>query len=93
MGSARLAEFVLTVAPALFAAALLGWLQFIEAKLDAIDLAPGKTEFTVWSLLKAIVVVTVFLVVASLISRAVEARVMKMQGLALSTRIGITKFS
>ena len=37
--------------------------------------------------------VTVFLVVASLTSRAIEARVMKMQGIALSTRIGISKFS
>jgi small-conductance mechanosensitive channel len=73
--------------------ALLGWFAAIESKLDSVDLAPGKTTFTIWSLLKSIVVVTVFLVLASLTSRAIEARVMKMQGIALSTRIGISKFS
>jgi small-conductance mechanosensitive channel len=72
---------------------LLGWFDFIESKLDSMDLAPGKAEFTIWSLLKSIVVVTVFLVLASLTSRAIEARVMKMQGIALSTRIGISKFT
>jgi small-conductance mechanosensitive channel len=72
---------------------LLGWFDFIESQLDSIDLAPGKAEFTIWSLLKSVVVVTVFLVLASLTSRAIEARVMKMQGIALSTRIGISKFT
>lgn len=71
----------------------LGWFAFIETQLDAIDLAPGKARFTVWSLIKSIVVVTIFLLLAGLISRAVEKRVMKMQGLALSTRIGISKFT
>ena len=73
--------------------ALLGWFDFIESSLDAIDLIPGKTQFTLWSLLKGVVVVTLFLVVTSLLSRAIEARVMKMEGLALSTRIGISKFT
>jgi small-conductance mechanosensitive channel len=73
--------------------ALLGWFDVIESRLDSMDLAPGAAKFTIWSLLKSIVVVTVFLVVASLTSRAIEARVMKMQGIALSTRIGISKFS
>jgi small-conductance mechanosensitive channel len=72
---------------------LLGWFDFIESRLEAIDLAPGKARFTIWSLLKGIVVVTLFLVTASLASRAIEARVMKMEGMALSTRIGISKFS
>jgi small-conductance mechanosensitive channel len=91
--SARLAEFVLIVAPALFAMALVGWLQFLEGKLDAIDLAPGELEFSVWALIKALVVVTLFLVGASLFSRTVESKVMKLEGLAMSTRIGISKFT
>jgi small-conductance mechanosensitive channel len=72
---------------------LLGWFDFIESSLDAIDLIPGKKEFTLWSLIKGVVVVTLFIVVASLVSRAVEARVMKITGLALSTRVGISKFT
>jgi small-conductance mechanosensitive channel len=93
MWSARLAEFVLIVTPALFAAALVGWLQYVEEKLDAIDLAPGDLEFSVWTLIKSLVVVTLFLVGASLVSRTVETRVMKLEGLAPSTRIGISKFT
>jgi small-conductance mechanosensitive channel len=91
--SARLAEFVLIVAPALFAAGLVGWLQFLEGELDAIDLAPGELEFSVWALIKSLVVVTLFLVGASLFSRTVESKVMKIEGLAMSTRIGISKFT
>ena len=72
---------------------LLGWFDFIESSLDAIDLAPGKARFTVWQLLKGVVVVTIFIVATSLVSRTIEARVMKLHGLAMSTRIGISKFS
>ena len=72
---------------------LMGWFDFIESSLDAIDLIPGKNEFSLWSLIKGLVVVTLFIVVASLVSRAVEARVMRLSGLALSTRVGITKFT
>ena len=38
-------------------------------------------------------VIVGFLVVTSLIARTIERRVMKLEGLAISTRIGITKFS
>jgi small-conductance mechanosensitive channel len=72
---------------------LLGWFDFIESSLDAIDLAPGTARFTLWQLLKGIVVVTIFVVATSLVSRTIEARVMKLDGLAMSTRIGISKFS
>src|SRR5690606_31972474 len=91
--SARLAEWVLIGAPVLFAAALVGWLGFVEARLDAIDLAPGDMKFSVWALIKALVVVTLFLLGASLFSRTLESRVMQLEGLALSTRIGISKFT
>jgi len=69
------------------------WLRFLESALDSIDLMPGKSEFTLWTLLKGLVVITVFLLIASLLARFLERRVMKMEGLAPSTRIGISKFS
>jgi small-conductance mechanosensitive channel len=72
---------------------LLGWFDFVESSLDSIDLIPGKTHFTIWSLVKGLVVVTTFLVAASLVSRSIESRVMKVESLALSTRIGISKFT
>jgi small-conductance mechanosensitive channel len=72
---------------------VLGWFSGIERTLDGIDLLPGKSQFSLWSLLKGIVVIAGFLVVTSLVARTIERRVMKLEGLAISTRIGISKFS
>ncbi len=72
---------------------LLGWFDKVESTLDAIDLIPGKTTFSLWSLLKGIVVVTGFIVVTSVIARTIERRIMTVESLALSTRIGISKFA
>jgi small-conductance mechanosensitive channel len=72
---------------------LLGWFDGAERSLDAFDLLPGKAKFSLWQLLKGIVVVTGFVLITSLIARTIEGRVMKLDGLALSTRIGISKFS
>lgn len=72
---------------------LLGWFNGIEAKLDAIDLIPGKVTFSLWALLKSVVVVTGFILVASVVARTIERRVMAIDSVALSTRIGIAKFS
>jgi small-conductance mechanosensitive channel len=72
---------------------VLGWFDGIERTLDKIDLLPGKATFSLWALLKGMVVIVGFLVASSLIARTVERRVMKLEGLAISTRIGITKFS
>jgi small-conductance mechanosensitive channel len=72
---------------------LIGWYSAIQARLDDIDLLPGNAHFSLWSLLKSIVVVTGFVLVCSLIARGIEQRVMKLSSVALSTRVGITKFS
>jgi small-conductance mechanosensitive channel len=73
--------------------AIEGFFRALEATLNSIDLLPGDGEFTLWVLLKSLVVITLFLLVATLVARFIERRVMKMQGLAMSTRIGISKFS
>jgi len=72
---------------------LVGWYTAIETALDAIDLVPGKGHFSLWSLFKSLIVVTGFVLVSGLIARAVERRVMKLEGVAASTRLGISKFS
>jgi small-conductance mechanosensitive channel len=72
---------------------MLGWLGFVETSLDAVDLIPGTARFTVWALLKGLVIVTVFVLFSSLLSRTLERRVMKLDELAMSTRLGITKFT
>ena len=72
---------------------LVGWFSATEQALDSIDLMPGKNHFTLWSLVKSLVVVTGFVLVCSLVARAIEQRVMRLGGLALSTRVGISKFT
>ncbi len=72
---------------------LIGWFGAIESTLDAIDLVPGKAQFSLWSLLKSLVVITGFVLVGSLIARAIEQRLMKLESVALTTRVGIAKFS
>ena len=72
---------------------LLGWFDLAESTLDKIDLIPGKAQFSLWALLKGLVVVTAFVIVTSLIARTIERRIMKVEALAVSTRIGISKFT
>ncbi|MGD9599487.1 MAG: mechanosensitive ion channel family protein [Steroidobacteraceae bacterium] len=72
---------------------LLGWFEAVERGLNRIDLLPGKASFTIWELIKSIVIVTFIVIVTTLIARTIERRVMQVSGLALSTRIGISKFS
>jgi len=72
---------------------LLGWFSQVEQGLDQIDLLPGKATFSLWTLIKGVVVVTGFVIVTSIIARTVERRVMAMEAVAISTRIGVTKFA
>jgi small-conductance mechanosensitive channel len=72
---------------------LMGWFNAAELTLDRIDLLPGKNEFSLWALLKGLVVITGFVLISSLIARTIERRVMKLDALAVSTRIGISKFT
>src|SRR2546429_7653547 len=75
------------------AVAMLGWLDALEAALNRISLLPGRTTLSVWGLLKGLVVVTAFVIVASLVARAIERHVMKLDQLAVSTRVGVSKFT
>ena len=72
---------------------LMGWFNYAENTLDGIDLIPGKTTFSLWALLKSIVVVSAFVVITSVVARTFERRIMKVEALAVSTRIGISKFT
>ena len=72
---------------------LLGWLDVLEATLNGINVVPGKAQFSLWALLKGLVVVTAFVVVSSLIARAIERHVMRLDQLAVSTRVGVSKFT
>jgi small-conductance mechanosensitive channel len=75
------------------AAEYLGWLDPIIAGLDSIGIATGKSRVTVWSVLKLLFTLTLFVLVAAWISRWVERRLKKLSNIAASTRIGISKFA
>jgi small-conductance mechanosensitive channel len=75
------------------AAEYLGWLDPIIATLDSLGIAAGKSRITVWSVLKLLFTLTLFMLVAAWISRWVERRVKRLTSVAMSTRIGIAKFS
>jgi small-conductance mechanosensitive channel len=72
---------------------LVGWFDAIQNTLDAINLLPGRGRFTLWALLKGLVIITLFVLVTSVVARALERRIMHIESIALSTRIGITKFT
>ncbi len=71
---------------------LLGWFEAVERTLDSIDLLPGKATFSLWALLRGVVVVTGFVLVTTLVARTLERRILKLDAFAMSTRIGISKF-
>ena len=71
----------------------LGWLDPLVATLDSIGLVAGRTRITVWSVLKLLFTLTLFVLVAAWISRWVERRLKRLDNLAPSTRIGIAKFA
>jgi small-conductance mechanosensitive channel len=75
------------------AAEYLGWLDPIIATLDGIGVAAGKVRITVWSILKLLFTLTLFVLVGAWVSRWVERRLKKLSTLAPSTRIGIAKFA
>jgi small-conductance mechanosensitive channel len=75
------------------AAEYLGWLDPIIATLDSIGMAAGKSRITLWSVLKLLFTLTVFVLVAAWVSRWVERRLKKLSNLEPSTRIGIAKFA
>jgi small-conductance mechanosensitive channel len=75
------------------AAQYLGWLDPIIATLDSLGVAAGKSRITVWSVVKLLFTLTLFMLVAAWISRWVERRVKRLTSVAMSTRIGISKFA
>ena len=77
----------------LIAAEVLGWLDPVIGKLDSIGLTQSGARITIWSVLKAFALVTIFVVFSVWIARWIDRRIGAVQELAPSTRIGIGKFS
>jgi small-conductance mechanosensitive channel len=58
-----------------------------------VGITAGRSRITVWSVMKLLFTLTVFVLVAVWISRWIERRLKRLGNLAPSTRIGIAKFS
>jgi len=71
---------------------LLGWGKDVIEALDSIGIDAGRTRISVWSVMKLLVTVSLFVVAAMWVSRWLERRVLKLDGLAPNMRIGIAKF-
>ena len=74
------------------AAKYLGWLHEIVDGLDSLGISAGKTRVSLWSVLKLLFILTLFVLVAAWVSRWFERSLNKLSTLAPSTRIGIAKF-
>ena len=72
---------------------VLGWFDPVVEALDSVGLKAGNTRITVWSVLKLLFTVSMFVLVAAWLARWIERRLMGMQGLAMSMRIGVAKFA
>jgi small-conductance mechanosensitive channel len=71
---------------------VLGWGGDVIEALDSIGMDAGKTRISVWSVMKLLVTVSVFVIIAMWASRWLERRVLKLDALAPTMRIGIAKF-
>ena len=70
----------------------LGWGKDVIEVLDSIGIDAGRAHISIWSVMKLLVTVSLFVVAAMWVSRWLERRVLKLDGLAPNMRIGIAKF-
>jgi small-conductance mechanosensitive channel len=78
---------------AVLALHVLGWFDPLVQAMDSVGIKTTKSRITLWSVLKILFTVGAFILIAVWIARWLERRLMAMQGLALSMRIGIAKFA
>jgi len=72
---------------------VLGWLEAVVAALDSIGINAGGARISVWSVVKLLITVTAFILVAVWVARWIEQRLMSMSAVAINMRIGIAKFT
>jgi len=74
---------------------MLGWLEAMTNFLDSIVVTakPGEAPLTLWTILRSIVTVIAFLLVAAWVGRWLERKTEMLVGLAPTTRIAVSKFA
>lgn len=71
---------------------VLGWFEPAVKALDSAGIQAGSARISVWSVLKVVFTVTLFVLAALWIARWIERRLMSMTAVAISMRIGLSKF-
>jgi small-conductance mechanosensitive channel len=75
---------------------LLGWLGAVTGFLDSIAVTStrrGEVSLTLWSIIRSLFTVIVFVIVSAWIGRWLERRLHLVHGLAPNTRIAVAKFA
>lgn len=70
---------------------LLGWGENVVTVLDGIGIDLGETRISIWSVMKLLVTVSLFVIGGVWVSRWLERRVLKLDMLAPNMRIGLAK--
>lgn len=74
---------------------IVGWLEAFIGLLDSIKITTANRAdmpLTLWSIIRALATAATFVVVSAWIGRAIEHRLLKIKGLAATTRIASAKF-
>ena len=70
-----------------------GLLDPLIVSLDTVGVSAGKMRITLWSVMKLLFTLTLFVLAATWVSRWVQQRLKRVENIAPSTRIGIAKFT
>jgi small-conductance mechanosensitive channel len=71
---------------------VLGWFEPVVEALDSAGIQAGSARISIWSVVKVLFTVSLFVLGAVWIARWIERRLMAMHGVAISMRIGLSKF-
>jgi len=71
---------------------VLGWFEPVVAALDEIGIQAGTARISVWSVVKLVFTVSIFVLAAVWAARWIERRLMTMSAVAINMRIGLAKF-
>lgn len=71
---------------------VLGWFEPVVEALDSAGIQAGAARISIWSVMKVLFTVSLFVLGAVWIARWIERRLMSISGVAISMRIGLSKF-
>jgi small-conductance mechanosensitive channel len=71
---------------------VLGWFEPVVAALDSAGIQAGSARISIWSVVKVLFTVSLFVLGAVWVARWIERRLMAMTAVAISMRIGLSKF-